>query len=391
MSDMPGAPIRTLKDVRERLLHYRFESVARLADISRDRLKSIEDGSSAPTVYEAEMLSRIYGIDAERLTEEPITLDHSDSVRTLALLDEFKDLDDQVRARVVFSANAARDLKRLRLIARDRSFDRDTLRLVAKSKDLAPHHQGIEHAKELRQKLKLGTGPIPSMRDLVLDNFPEVTLLYANLTSQGPAGVAFADRLRGKTIVLNLDGKNENPCVRRFSLAHELYHIFMDWNRKTPLGSISGYLSEHGLDTERRANAFAMRFLCPPSKIAQIGRHNATDSSVVDVLQVYGLHYSALRLYVLNQLNLELPASGPAKHLAMVTDPKWFAAENPKGVTDFPLPAVPSERRTYVATYASKLYSEGRISRSAYAEYLGLTPVHDVERVLDFFGLDAPI
>lgn len=294
-ADMPSAPIVTIKDVRERLLHYRFDSVVRLSNISRDRLTAIEDGSAEPTVFEAEMLSSIYGIDADRLAEEPITLEHSDSVRTLALLDEFRELDDQVRARIVFSANAARDLMRLRTLAHDASVHRDTLRLVVKNKDKAPHYQGIEHARELRQKLRLGTSPILSMRDLVLESFPEITLLYANLTSQGPAGVAFADRLRGKTIVMNLAGKNENPCVRRFSLAHEFYHILVDWNRRTPLGSISGYLSDHALDTERRANAFAMRFLCPPTKIAQLGRRNATDDAIIEVLQAYGLHYSALR------------------------------------------------------------------------------------------------
>src|SRR5690606_30796230 len=150
------------------------------------------------------------------------------------------------------------------------------------------------HAQELRQRLELGTRPIDSVRDLVATYFPAINLLYARLTQDGPAGLSFADRFRGTTIVLNLDGKNENPCVRRFSLAHELYHILHDWNRQEPLALISGFLTDTGLEIERRANAFAMRFLCPSSKLR--GVHTAQD--LVTLLREYGLHYAAIRLYL---------------------------------------------------------------------------------------------
>lgn len=79
---------RTLKEVRERLLRYRAETVAQLTGISLERLAAIE-GSRSPTVYELEALSRVYGIESERLGEEPIKLAPGDAVAVLASLDEF--------------------------------------------------------------------------------------------------------------------------------------------------------------------------------------------------------------------------------------------------------------------------------------------------------------
>jgi Zn-dependent peptidase ImmA (M78 family) len=263
------------------------------------------------------------------------------------------------------------------------------LRLPRSEPGTAPYQEGASHAHELRRKFKLGSEPIASMRDFVAQHFPPIAVLYAHLTPDGPAGLTFVDKLRGATIVLNLDGKNANPCVRRFSLAHELYHVLQDWDRKEPLAILSGYLTEHGLAREQRANAFAMRLLCPQTKLRSLGPDDPAEANV-EKLRDYGLHYAALRLYLRNQKNIRLPLHPPAQVVGWSTENRWSDAEEPLGVANFPLPEVPPERRTLIAQIAARLYASGKLRRGAFCDALGITPVSDVERVVDFLGFDRP-
>jgi Zn-dependent peptidase ImmA (M78 family) len=252
----------------------------------------------------------------------------------------------------------------------------------------APHRQGAKKAALLRRLLGIrGNSPIPSMRDFVEHYLPSIVLLYARLGANGPAGLTFGDPLRPPTIVLNIEGKNQNPLVRRFSLAHELCHVLLDWNRAEPLGMLSGYLTESGLETERRANAFAVRLLCPEQvvdSVRQLGPREAAQKLIE-----YGLPYAAVRLYLRNEVGIELPRSADGLGLAG-TSAGWAEAEHPLGIDSFPLASVPIERRTAVAEAAAIAYSQGKISRDAFAEALGVSPADELEVVLDFFAIDLP-
>jgi Zn-dependent peptidase ImmA (M78 family) len=255
-----------------------------------------------------------------------------------------------------------------------------------------PHPQGATHPAELRRARLpriARDAPIPSVRDFVRAHFPSIAVLYARLGARGPAGLTFGDRQRGPTIVLNLEGKNENPLVRRFALGHELYHVLVDWTGHEPLVTISGYLHDAGLDRERRANAFAARLLCPESKVHKL-RRGISAEEAARKLGPFGLSYSALRLYLHNEANLELPRSPTGSFVGLGTEVEWSLAEEPIGVANFPLAEVPPERRTDVARVAAELHSSGRLSRDAFASALGVTPASDLERVLAFFELDAP-
>ena len=383
-----------LKQVREKLLGYKREAVARLSGISLSRLEEIEDRGEVPTVFEVDALSRLYGIDADRLSEEPIRLIPGDGVSTLASLDEFRDLDDVTRSRVVAAANAARDLVQLRKMETGSEDPRDRLKresslLTPRDQKVAAHKQGADCASQLRRRLGLDSRPIASVRDLVSERFPSISVLYANLGGYGPAGLSFVDPLRGPAIVLNLEGKNKNPCVRRFSLAHELCHVLVDWNRHQTLTVISGYLNESHLLIEQRANAFAVRFLCPESVITKVRSSSIDDPQTARLLASYGLPYRALRLYLRNEASVELPDVSSAS-VALSTDARWVASEDPVGISGFPIPEVPPERKTEVARVAARLYSEGRIRRDRFADLLGVTPAADLESVLDFFVLNVP-
>lgn len=385
----------SLKEVREKLLRYRRESVSRMSGIALERLDDIEDAGSIPTVFEVDALSRLYGVDADRLAEDPIRLVPGDSVATLASLREFTDLDDLTRARIVAAANAARDLVQLRKLQSPADDPREQLKrestlLTPAKKNEPPYRQGSSCATQLRQRLGLKDEPIASLRDLVAERFPSISVIYANLTSDGPAGLSFVDPLRGPAIVLNLEGKNKNPCVRRFSMAHELGHILVDWNRHQPLAVISGYLHESHLEIEQRANAFAVRFLCPESVIRGLKPDALEDPKVLRALAKYGLPYRALCLYLRNEAGHDLPDVSSPAALALSTESRWVAAEEPTGISGFPISGVPPERKTDVARFAARLYSEGRLARDRFADLLGVTPAAELESVLDFFDLPLP-
>jgi Zn-dependent peptidase ImmA (M78 family) len=381
-----------LKDLRERLLGYRRDAVARLGGIPEARLAAIEEGD-APSVHETESLARLYGVAAEILAEEPIVLQAGDGIEALALMDEFRVISDVTKAEVVAAANAARDLVLLRRQAGEedprRSFAADMRAIPPPPSGTLPFAAGRHYAERVRRQFRMGAGSIPSLRDWVARAFPSVSVLYANLGTEGVAGLTFADVVRGPTVVLNLEGKNENPCVRRFSLAHELCHLLVDWNRQEPLATLSGFLGDVGRDREQRANAFAARLLCPESVVRRLATtHQAAPlRAAEDLMDGYGLHYDAARLYLGNVAGVELPVRPPAGLLGS-RSPLWAPAEAPLDVASFPLGAVPPERRTLVARYAARLHSEGKLSRDRLAESLGVTPAQDLERVLDFFALD---
>jgi Zn-dependent peptidase ImmA (M78 family) len=380
----------TIRQIREDLIGYQLSSAARYTGISIERLKEIESGAE-PSFYETEELARIYGIDSELLDQTEIDLKVGDSVRVLASQEEFKDLDDAIRLRVVEAANAAKDLETLRVIIGTQvSGSVIHSKFPVTIKPPEPWKQGAEIAKVLRTELALGIGEIVSMRDLVINDFPEVSLLYARLGQEGPAGLTFADRLRGLCLVINLEGKNRNPCVRRFSIAHELCHILYDWNRTEPLAVVSGYVERLSREREQRANSFAVRFLCPESNLMAI-RDPLDLNLVKNLTDRFGIHYGAARLYIFNVLQKELPLQPPPYLRDFSVHPRWTTAEEPIGIEGFPLSSVPPQRRTLIAQLAGSLYSQGQISRDKFAEFLGITPAEEVEVVLDFFGLDLPI
>ena len=384
---------KNLKDLRERLYRYQLETVARFAQMEVPRLQAIEEGRVPPTVWESEELANLYGLDADTLFEWPIHLATDDAIGVLASLEEFHEISDRVKMRIVSAANAARDVIALKRQINTNARNQETTRICSLSPQRKgpPWAEGRYLAETLRRKLGLGKDPIRSMRDLVADAFPQIVVLYADFHDPRLAGLTFVDKVRGPTIVLNLGGKNQNPCVRRFSLAHELCHVLVDQPRREPLATISGFWSEPALEREQRANAFACRLLCPEDVLNEIAaREKDPVRACKRLIGEFGLHYRAARLYLRNSAGMTWPDEAASEPAVAELIGRWTEAEEPFGVTRFPIPEVPPERRTWVAELAARLYSRGGMSRDAFASLLGLTPVHDVEKALDWFGFDPP-
>lgn len=384
---MSSGSYRDLKDLRERLVRLRVGTVASQSGLSSDRIVEIESGAE-PSVYELESLATAYGIDADTLWDEPIRLSEGDGVELLTSLDEFRDLADLGRARILRAAAAARDLV---TVQRRLGVAPDALPMLPSPDPTeTPYRQGQRLAQALRRSLNLSAAPIASMRDLVAERFPSIAVLHADLTREGPAGLGFADRVRGPAIVLNVMGKNEHPAVRRFSLAHELCHLLADWNRADPLSSISGFFSDAALEREQRANAFAIRLLCPESVVHKLKPYRDEDAARVLIVD-YGLHYGAARLYLRNEADIHLPPQ-PSGELAAFAEPdeSLHRREAPRGLVDFPIAAVPYERRGVMAETVARAWAASALSRDAAARYLAVTPGEAIERVADYFAVDLP-
>jgi Zn-dependent peptidase ImmA (M78 family)/transcriptional regulator with XRE-family HTH domain len=384
---MSATEYENLKSLREQLVRLRIDTVASQSGLSATRIREIEEGDE-PTVCELELLAAAYGLDVETLWDSPIRLAQGDGVELLPSLEEFRDLNDIVRARILRAAAAARDLV---TVQRKLGVDVPALPTLPRpdARD-TPYRQGASLAKALRAELNLGVDPIASVRDLVAERLPSVAVLHADLSRNGPAGVSFADRFRGPVVVLNTVGKNEHPAVRRFSLSHELCHLLADWNRADPLASISGFFSEADLVREQRANGFAIRLLCPETVVHRLRPYREEDAARV-LLNEYGLHYSAARLYLRNEAGMHLPVQ-PPRELAIFAEPDATQHRNeaPRGVLDFPLEGAPVVRRGPLAETVVRAWAAGLFSRDAAARYLGVTPGDAIERVADYFAVDLP-
>jgi Zn-dependent peptidase ImmA (M78 family) len=389
---------KNLQEVREQLVCMSLDFVSRRSGIENQRLAALEHGEATASVEELERLAILYGVDADLLEGEPIELAPGDGVACLTSAPEFRDLGDTVRSKIIAAASAARDLVQLETMLgtngpRWEQFPRE-LPHWRKSRDkhLAPFKEGSRFAQQLRSHLGLHEQSIPSLHRMIRENFSSIRVLHARLGVEGPAGLAFVDRLRGPTIVLNSEGKNENPCVRRVSLAHELCHLLTDWSRQAPLAMISGHLDDGGLEVEQRANAFAIRLLCPESVIARLTREIDRKDIVrlLDSLSPFGLPYAAIRLYLKNQAGWELPLHPEARYLQHLDYQRWSHDESEAEIEHFPLDDVPVERRTHVARLAAEAFSRALLTRASFAGYLGVSSLVEVERVLDHLGLDRP-
>ena len=377
-----------LTALRERHFGFALDFVARRTGIDAARLVAIEAGA-APNVYEIEQLATTYGIDEpDDLIDSPIRLSPADSMTVLAQHAEFRDVASDTRAHILAAGQAARDIVVLRGILGD---ELPTTRHAgpASAPRETAFQQGARRAQWLRTKLALGSDPILSMRDLVTDSFPEITLLYAHLGSDGVAGLAFGDRVRGPSIVLNLDGKNANALVRRFSLAHELAHLLFDWNRAEPFGQLSGFKDDRQLRVEQAANAFALRLLCPEARARRVAKHSEPMLAVTELSREWGIHFDAGRLYLKNVANIDVPRDPSQALLAAQTRGDWARAEDPE-LDRFPISQTPPERRTVVARLAASAYAKDLISRDRFARLLGVTPAAALESVLDLYSLDPP-
>ncbi|MBF0136008.1 MAG: ImmA/IrrE family metallo-endopeptidase [Magnetococcus sp. DMHC-1] len=337
-----------------------------------------------------------------RLAKEPHsaglyeTPTDDEPVRMLTLRREFIELDEESRLRVFQLSQDARNLESLQYsLSQSSSWERfiearDKLDLPRPDATLLPWQQGEKLAIALRRTLNLGNQPVASMRNLVKNHFPGLTLLDGLLGHNGPEGILFADKSRGVTVVLNQAiPKNRLPWVRRFNLAHELGHALTDIGLRRPMAHVSRHMSDSQFEVEQRANAFAAYFLCPRNVLLDfVDQFQDSRKAVEHVVVNYGLPYTTVRTILKNVANLEVPPQ-PASELDL---DRWQQMESEPSLEEFPLNQIPMEYRSNMARMATELFLLASITRDQYAWTLGLdsdsSVVIELPRLL--FGPGCP-
>jgi Zn-dependent peptidase ImmA (M78 family) len=240
---------------------------------------------------------------------------------------------------------------------------------------------GYRLAAEARERLGLGSGPIPSMRDLAEDRLG-VPVIQAEL-GEAIAGVTIETASR-RAIVLNLSGENRHVFVRRATIAHELGHLLYDSARTLSDLRVDAYVdldrpAEQLPDpVEQRANAFAVEFLVPQREAVALFRSRG-DDGLGEVMYRFGVSFTAARYQIWNaidrRIGLEELRSGRRDFPA-----EWEGRE--RYTVDYhPIRTLRPTRAGRFSGVVARAAEEGLVSWDTAAEWLEVH-VEDVRRVL---------
>ncbi len=235
---------------------------------------------------------------------------------------------------------------------------------------------GYELAERTRDCLGLGVAPIRKLRELV-----EVRLGIPVVQAELPVAVAGAtiavsdageSPCRG--VVLNTTGDNENPLVRRATLAHELGHLLFDEDQVLTAVRVVSYASleqdaqvPSAADVEQRTNAFAVNLLAPVAAVRARSAVPVTATHVLDTVQRFGISVTAASFHVANaHWRVEPPLH--VDEVAYDTQP-WRAAED-FGLDYFPIPGTSNVRRGRFAGLVAAAWKRSLHSTASAASYL---------------------
>ncbi len=354
------------------------EKVAQLAQLPPSTVERIESGTYEPTFEELDALAGVLGLRAEEIYGDQVSESAPrEGIRLLMKSAVAYQPSTIVRLRMLEAAAAARDLLDLQAEVHPRGggFEKFSSRPLVASAE-APFKLGDDLAREVRQKLAI-QGPIVSLRDLAQETLG-IPIIAAELSSNGPDAFSVYAPGRRAAIILNLQGKNTHGLVRRFSIAHEVGHVLFDRPGLGAFGVACRVDPGRGLDIESRANAFAMRLLLPSAQIKNLGTEILQPAIFREVMEKWGVHFSALRLYVEKALSL---SREEAQHAIPEIDrscpTRWSEAEElPEERRG--LKQVPIHRRGALARLVLELVRKDQISHARARE----TPGHP-RRALD--------
>ena len=248
---------------------------------------------------------------------------------------------------------------------------------------------GQELSKKARDILELGHCPVKSMRELVEDKLG-IPVIQAELSQKAIAGatisVADGDEIR-RGIVLNLKGANDNPLVRRATIAHELAHLLYDpdeYLNTVRVDTYEGlesdptstpYLDDEYYRVEQRANAFAISFLAALEEVHDMTLPPFSGEDVRRVVSKYGISVTAASYHV---VNAHFRQYDYPRDVTPDRGDDWRGVEN--FTVDF-LPistSTPVTRRGRFARLVVEACKNRLISTESAAEYLCCT-VDDVQ------------
>ncbi len=240
---------------------------------------------------------------------------------------------------------------------------------------------GQELSERARQILELGSAPVNSMRELVEDTLC-IPVIHVELAQKSIAGATISVTDGNETrrgIVLNLMGGNENPLVRRATIAHEIAHLLYDpeeYLNKVQVDTYDGLASDprhalavadiKGYRIEQRANSFAISFLAPIENVRDMAQPPFTPEDVSRVVSKYGISVTAASYHVVNASHQK---EDPPWDVPADNGDDWRGVEN-FAVDFFPISSTPITRRGRFARLVVRAFRKGVISAESAAEYL---------------------
>jgi Zn-dependent peptidase ImmA (M78 family) len=168
----------------------------------------------------------------------------------------------------------------------------------------APFEEGYDLAEELLEDLEV------SVDDTFVDvqsivSTLGIRIIEEPLRTSTIRGVAIAGTGYHPAILVNLASPyNAEEPGRRFTLAHELFHVLFDRERAKRISHTSGPWAPPGI--EKRANAFAAMLLMPRDMVRRsISKDGVNSGSVREAAQTMRVGVSALieHLYNISMLD----------------------------------------------------------------------------------------
>ena len=378
------APRSSANEVRRRreALGLKLEPVSRRLGVSMRELEELEAGSRDLPAAVVEEVGFSLGLD-----ENQIGFRRADEL-DVAISTRLKTLQAESPGAGLrsLSPNAVLTFAEAASITRVQNRLRTWLGLPSTPSgfDPSPNYGGPDNpawnvgyllAEQAREQLGLGAAPIPSMRELVEDTLG-VPVIHARL-SRDIAGATVAathadSEHRG--IVLNTAGPNENPWVRRATLAHELGHLLYDPPNELESVRVDSYKMlevnperRNSHYVEQRANAFAIAFLAPLDAVRSETPPPIGPEDVARVMERFGISHTAARFHVANAHYREEDVPADARHAS--PSESWRGAED-YALDYFPIESTPPQRRGRFAGLVAESAVCGLISIHSAANYL---------------------
>jgi Zn-dependent peptidase ImmA (M78 family)/transcriptional regulator with XRE-family HTH domain len=371
-TDAAGSVLRQRRDE----LGLDIRHVARQANVGADIVEAAE-ASKRLSIRDYERIARVLGLDERFLSvrSEPEGNERiAVRLRTVGRNESYMS-----QSTVVALAEAA-------WVAMCQSRLERELNLVPEPVDIRPDsyyggpgspafERGYELAQHARSKLGLGQEPIKSMRDLC-ESTLGLPIIQAPLGNDVAGATIEVDGQR-RAVVVNLDGHNRNPYIRRATVAHELGHVLYDPPSRLNNLRVDAYadldrdVAQVRDPVEQRANAFAVEFLAPQA--AAIARYRESpQDGLAAVMHTFGVSFTTARYQLWNGLNRTVSLDELRSD-----NLRWMSnveAEESYTVDYHPIVGIRPARAGRFSAVVVRAASERRISWDTAAEWLITTP-----------------
>lgn len=393
----PGEPGRFIAAKRN-MLGIEEQKVASAVNLPIDDLTAFERGLKKLPVRQIERIAQSLSVDLE------VNPTSDASGQKLAVrLREFSDSVDKAKlssSLVIRLSEAAWIIKKQAELQAEFHFDPSSHIkkmgfIVSEKYGPPPYRWGYKLAHKTRQLLGLNqTEPIASLRALIETRLG-IPIVQTDLPPQFAGATVSNGKARG--VVLNLQGYNENPWIRRNTLAHEIGHLLWDPDENLNALRVDTFAElEHRADSindpvEARANAFAAELLAPQAAVLSLCAKASSDADAIQsVCSTFGIGPSAARYQIQNARKNGIELVMP--HFMIEPSEDWKISEN--FTADYLPPASDAaiSRRGRFAYWIARAAKERLMSLDTAGSYLGLDhPLVDaqVNDILSLFAVGA--